>query len=96
MNWVVAKLRFGNGGGDGPTVPDTEYGVTVLSLPEMLPDIHALSRIEKLRLIQVLARELAEEEAGPPIPPDRSYPVWPPERAFTAAETMLQLLRQGP
>ena len=64
-----------------------------MSLVEMLPDIQSLSRVEKLRLIQLLAQELAEGEAGPLIPANRSYPVWSPESAFTAAEVMLQTLR---
>jgi hypothetical protein len=62
-----------------------------MSLAEMLPNIHALSRLDKLRLIEVLAHDLAEGEE-PLIPPNRSYPVWSPSEAFGAAETMLRFL----
>lgn len=64
-----------------------------MSLIEMLPDLQALSRVEKLRLIQLLARELAEVEDSSPIPPSGPFPVWSPDQAFTAAETLLQALR---
>ncbi|HSN98450.1 MAG TPA: hypothetical protein VLS89_09130 [Candidatus Nanopelagicales bacterium] len=69
-----------------------------MSLVEMLPEIQALPRAEKLRLIQFLAQELAESEAPPSLVSGQSYPVWSPDQAFTAAETLLQTLReeQGP
>jgi hypothetical protein len=63
-----------------------------MSLVEVLLGIPSLSRFEKLRLIQLLAQELAESEGNPPIPAGQSYPVWSPARAFSAAETMLQAL----
>lgn len=63
-----------------------------MSLAELLPDITSLSRVEKLRLIQLLAQELAEgEDRG--IEAGRSYPVWSPDQSFAAAETLLQTLR---
>jgi hypothetical protein len=64
-----------------------------MSLVDILPNIQSLSRVEKLRLIQLLAQELAEEEGRSLIPANQSYPVWSPDRAFAAAETMLQALR---
>jgi hypothetical protein len=42
-------------------------------------------------LIQYLAQEL-ERDAGAHSEPGRSYPVWSPDRAFTAAAAMLQAL----
>jgi hypothetical protein len=63
-----------------------------MSLTQILPDIQSLSRLEKLRLIQLLAQELAEGEVAALIPPNQSYPVWSPDQAFSAAETMLQAL----
>src|SRR5438093_1148226 len=50
-----------------------------------------LSRLAKIRLIQLLAQELEQSEGGL-IEPDRSYPVWSPDRAFAAAATLLQML----
>ena len=58
----------------------------------MLPDIQSLSRGEKLRLIEMLAHDLAGAEDEPLILPNRSYPVWSPDTAFAAAATMLEVL----
>lgn len=62
-----------------------------MSLSEVLHEVQSLSRIEKLRLIQALAEELAKDE-GALIEPGLSYPVWSPDRAFAAAASLLQAL----
>jgi hypothetical protein len=62
-----------------------------MSLSEVLPEVQTLSRLDKIRLIQFLARELERDE-GSLIEPGRSYPVWSPDRAFTAAAALLQTL----
>jgi hypothetical protein len=62
-----------------------------MSLNDVLPDGHTLSRLDKIRLIQVLARDLERDEDCL-IEPGRSYPVWSPDRAFTAAAALLQAL----
>jgi len=64
-----------------------------MSLTEMLPDIQSLPRADKLKLIQFLAQELAESEGPPALREGQSYPVWSPDQAFAAAETLLQTLR---
>lgn len=66
-----------------------------MSLLELLPNIHALPRAEKIRLIQLLAQDLAEAEVEtePQLEAGRDYPVWSPDRAFAAAETLLETLR---
>jgi hypothetical protein len=64
-----------------------------MSLTEMLPDIQSLPRADKLKLIQFLAQELAEAEASPQLQGGQAYPVWSPDQAFSAAETLLQTLR---
>lgn len=64
-----------------------------MSLLELLPNIHALPRAEKIRLIQLLAQDLAEAEADLRLEAGRDYPVWSPDRAFAAAETLLETLR---
>lgn len=64
-----------------------------MSLVEMLPDIQLLPRAEKLKLIQFLAQELAEAEVPHALQAGQSYPVWSPDQAFAAAETLLQTLR---
>jgi hypothetical protein len=63
-----------------------------MSLAEVLPEVQALSRADKLRVIQFLAQELAREE-GCPIEPGRSYPVWSPDSAFAAAAALMQALQ---
>jgi hypothetical protein len=62
-----------------------------MSLVEVLPEVQSLSRLDKIRLIQFLARELEQDESDL-IEPGRSYPVWSPDRAFAAAAVLLQAL----
>lgn len=62
-----------------------------MSLAEVLPEVQSLSRLDKIRLIQFLAQELGQAE-GELIESNRSYPIWSPDRAFTAAAAMLQAL----
>ncbi|HKI36627.1 MAG TPA: hypothetical protein VKA46_32520 [Gemmataceae bacterium] len=62
-----------------------------MSLTDVLPEVQTLSRLDKIRLIQLLAQELERDEEGL-IEPGRSYPVWSPDRAFTAAAALLQAL----
>ena len=62
-----------------------------MSLNDVLPDVQMLSRLDKIRLIRVLAQELEVDEDRL-IEPGRSYPVWSPDRAFTAAAALLQAL----
>jgi hypothetical protein len=62
-----------------------------MSLAEVLPEVQTLSRLDKIRLIQVLAQELEQDESVL-IEPGRSYPVWSPDQAFTAAAALLQAL----
>jgi hypothetical protein len=57
----------------------------------MLPEVRSLSRLDKIRLIQILAQELEQDESNL-IEPGRSYPVWSPDRAFTAAAALLHAL----
>jgi hypothetical protein len=61
------------------------------ALAELIPQAKSLSRVDKLRLIQLLAEELATDE-GAPIKANQSYPVWSPDSAFDAADVMLQAL----
>jgi hypothetical protein len=62
-----------------------------MTLTEVLPGVQALSRLDKIRLIQFLARDLELEEESPG-DPDQSSPVYSPDRAFTAAAELLQAL----
>jgi hypothetical protein len=62
-----------------------------MSLNDVFTDVQSLSRLDKIRLIQVLAHELERDEDSL-IKPGRAYPVWSPDRAFTAAAALLQAL----
>lgn len=64
-----------------------------MSLVELLRDVQSLPRADKLKLIQFLAQELAEVEGPPALQAGQHYPVWSPDQAFAAAETLLQTLR---
>jgi hypothetical protein len=63
-----------------------------MALAEVLPEVQSLSRLDKIRLIQFLARELEREDEI--IQPGRSYPVWSPDQAFSAAASLLQALEE--
>jgi hypothetical protein len=60
-------------------------------LAEVIPEAKSLSRVDKLRLIQILAEELAGDE-GEGIKAEQSYAVWSPDSAFQAADVMLRAL----
>ena len=64
-----------------------------MSLAEMLPDVRALSRLEKIHLIQPLAQELERDE-GALIEPGRTYSVWSPDRALEAAAALMEALEE--
>ena len=61
-----------------------------MSLAELLPSVEALPRQDKLRLVQRLIAELAEEEGLP----EGEYPVYSPYEAHEAADTLMRLLRE--
>ena len=62
-----------------------------MSLAEVLPELQSLSRVDKIRVIQFLAQALERDEDAL-IEPGQSYPVWSPDRAFSAAATLLKEL----
>jgi hypothetical protein len=61
------------------------------ALAQLIPEAKSLSRVDKLRLIQLLAEDLASSDTGD-IKPNQAYAVWSPDSAFTAADIMLQAL----
>ena len=46
----------------------------------MFPTVRALSRLEKLRLIQLLAEDLAQTEQSTSFEGGQTYPLWSPNR----------------
>jgi len=65
-----------------------------MSLDELMPMLHELSRVDKLRLIQFLVVELAKEENIQLLDDDQNYPIWSPYNAFEAADTLLGALAE--
>jgi hypothetical protein len=66
-----------------------------MSLAEVLPQFLSLSRIDKLRLIQLLAEDLQQGEQGRR-ELGRTYPVRSPGPAFAAAAALLRALEEAP
>ena len=64
-----------------------------MSLTELFPAIKMLPRADKLRLMQFLVIDLAQEEGVPLLAADAEYPIWTPLNAFDAAEMLLQMLQ---
>jgi hypothetical protein len=62
-------------------------------LAELIPEAKSLSRVDKPRLSQLLAEDLAGDEAND-IRANQSYAVWSPESAFTAADATLRALAE--
>lgn len=65
-----------------------------MSLAELIPVLQALPHADKLRLLQFLAFDLAQEEGVSFLDPNITYPIWTPYNAFEAADTLLQALEE--
>jgi hypothetical protein len=63
-----------------------------MTLNELLPNLHALPRTEKLRVIQLLAADVAREEGIEVGDSGHAYPIWSPYDAFDGAATLLRVL----
>jgi len=66
-----------------------------MGLTELLPAIRSLPRADKLRLIQLIARELASEEGIGADLAEKTVPIWSPHDSFEGAATLLRLLGEG-
>ena len=64
-----------------------------MSLLELSPDVRLLPRADKLRLMQFLVVELAQEEGVSLLAAGAEYPIWTPLNAFSAAETLMDMLK---
>ncbi len=65
-----------------------------MSIAEMLPEVRSLSRVDKIKPIQLLAQELERDEAEI-IESGSDYPVWSPDAAFAAGATMLDVTAEN-
>lgn len=63
-----------------------------MSLVDILPSIRSLPRTERIRLIQLLAEDLASEEATQGLTAGTEYPVWSPYDSFAAADALQEFL----
>ena len=63
-----------------------------MTLAELLPELRGLPRADKLRVIQLLASDVAREEGADVIAAEGSYPIWSPYDAFEGAATLLRVL----
>ncbi len=65
-----------------------------MTLNELLPLLHELQRADKLRAVQFLVLELAEEEGVKLVETDANLPLWTPYGAYEAADVMLKVLAE--
>lgn len=66
--------------------------VTKMTLSELLPTIQSLPRADKLRLIQVLAADVARDEGVALDVAGKTVPIWSPHDSFEGAATLLRVL----
>ena len=65
-----------------------------MTVVELLPELQALPRGDKLRVVQFLVGELAREEESLPFAANAAYPIWSPHDAFEAAAVLQDMLEQ--
>ena len=63
-----------------------------MQIDQLLDELHKLSRVDKLRVVQSLVNDLAEEEAY--FKSGAHYEVWSPFDAAGAAETLGKMLEE--
>ncbi len=65
-----------------------------MTLNDLMPELRALPRTDKLWVIQIMAAEVAREE-NPGLPKaGQEYPIWSPFDAFEGAATLMRVLEQ--
>ena len=64
-----------------------------MTVVELYPKVKMLPRADKLRLMQFIVIDLAQEDGIPLLAADAEYPVWTPINAFEAADTLFQMLQ---
>jgi hypothetical protein len=79
------------GGSSAQLIRQEECWRLPMSFLELLPEVQALSRLDKLRLIRLLAEDLAQLEQSTPFEQGRES-LWWPDRAFNAAALLLREL----
>ena len=62
-----------------------------MTLADLIPELKALPRTDKLRVIQMMAAEVADEENSEEF---REYSIWSQFDAFDGAATLMRALEQ--
>jgi hypothetical protein len=65
-----------------------------MSFAELMPTLLELNRADKLRVMQLLANELAKEERAQLLSEDEP-PVWSPHDAYEAAHILQEALEEA-
>ena len=65
-----------------------------MSIAEMIPEIRALSRDEKMRLAQILLEDLSREDPSLQFQAGQVFPIHTPAYAPNAAVQLAQVLRE--
>lgn len=66
-----------------------------MTLSELLPLLHDLKKVDKIRVMQFLVEDLAQEEGLSPFRPEATYPIWSPYDSFEAASTLSKMLAEA-
>ena len=65
-----------------------------MTLSDLIPELRALPRTDKLWIIQMMAAEVAREEGHGLPNASAEYPIWSPFDAFEGAATLMRVLEQ--
>lgn len=65
-----------------------------MTVTELYPAVRMLPRAEKLRLMQFLVIDLAQEDGIPLLTAESEYPIWTPLNAFEAGDTLFRMLQE--
>lgn len=65
-----------------------------MSLVEVMPAVRALSRTEKLRLVELIASELSREGGSVAAETETGSSAWSPCASFEAAHVLLRALKE--
>lgn len=65
-----------------------------MTLTDVFPTLRALPRADKLRLIQILAADVAQEEGIVLELEGKTFPIWSPHDAFQGAAALMRALEE--
>jgi hypothetical protein len=63
-------------------------------LPTILPTLLAMPRADKLRVIEVLASDLARQREEATFDPNATYEFWSPHDSYEAAAQLMDMLEK--